>query len=99
MKNSFWLCVAFVVCFGIGFLCGMFAQSRIIDGCDVSEQEMIILVNADATDEHVIKCLDGTTPDKNGCCTGELYTDMGDLGYNCCPDDGGDCFPPIVARD
>ena len=40
-------------------------------------------------------CLDGTQPDKNGCCDGELYTDMGDLGYNCCPEVGGDCFPPI----
>ncbi|MBQ6027534.1 MAG: hypothetical protein IJL21_03230 [Alphaproteobacteria bacterium] len=35
------------------------------------------------------------TPDKNGCCPGETYTDMGDLGWNCCPDSGGDCFPPI----
>ena len=26
---------------------------------------------------------------------GEIYTDMGDQGFNCCPDDGGDCFPPI----
>lgn len=41
------------------------------------------------------KCLDGTDPDKNGCCTGEVYTNMGDLGYNCCPREGGDCFPPI----
>lgn len=40
-------------------------------------------------------CLDGSQPDKNGCCDGELYTDMGDLGYNCCPEVGGDCFPPI----
>lgn len=42
-----------------------------------------------------LACLDGTQPDKNGCCDGELYTDMGDLGYNCCPESGGDCFPPI----
>jgi hypothetical protein len=34
-------------------------------------------------------------PDKNGCCPGETYTDMDDLGWNCCPDSGGDCFPPI----
>lgn len=40
-------------------------------------------------------CLDGATPDKHGCCEGELYTDMGDLGFNCCPESGGDCFPPI----
>jgi hypothetical protein len=42
-----------------------------------------------------LKCLDGTLPDRNGCCTGEVYTNMGDLGYNCCPSEGGDCFPPI----
>ena len=36
------------------------------------------------------------TPDDNGCCPGEIYTDMGDLGFNCCPESGGDCFPPIV---
>lgn len=40
-------------------------------------------------------CLDGTQPDKHGCCTGEIYTDMGELGFNCCPEAGGDCFPPI----
>lgn len=34
-------------------------------------------------------------PDSNGCCPGEKYTDMGDMGFNCCPIDGGDCFPPI----
>lgn len=35
-------------------------------------------------------------PDANGCCAGEIYTDMGDQGFNCCPDTGGDCFPPII---
>ncbi len=36
------------------------------------------------------------TPDENGCCPGEKYTDMGELGFNCCPESGGDCFPPIT---
>lgn len=45
--------------------------------------------------EEVLTCLDGTDPDAYGCCTGETYTDMGEAGFNCCPDDGGDCFPPI----
>ncbi len=41
-------------------------------------------------------CPDGVQPDKNGCCPGEVYTDMYDLGFNCCPEDGeGDCFPPL----
>lgn len=42
-----------------------------------------------------ITCEDGKTPDTNGCCAGETYTDMGDQGFNCCPSGGGDCFPPI----
>lgn len=44
----------------------------------------------------IITCEDGTVPDGNGCCTGEIYTDMGDQGFNCCPETGGDCFPPIL---
>jgi len=38
---------------------------------------------------------DGAAPDQYGCCPGETYTDMGDQGFNCCPDSGGDCFPPL----
>ena len=44
----------------------------------------------------VITCDGGANPDVNGCCPGETYTDMGDQGFNCCPNTGGDCFPPIV---
>lgn len=40
-------------------------------------------------------CPDGAEPDMNGCCAGEIYTDMGDAGFNCCPETGGDCFPPL----
>jgi hypothetical protein len=43
-----------------------------------------------------LTCEDGTPPDANGCCTGEIYTDMGDQGFNCCPSTGGDCFPPLL---
>jgi len=46
--------------------------------------------------ESLIKCTDGSSPDSNGCCPGEIYTDMGDQGFNCCPETGGDCFPPIL---
>ena len=44
----------------------------------------------------VVTCDGGIMPDANGCCPGETYTDMGDQGFNCCPDAGGDCFPPII---
>ncbi|MCL2749220.1 MAG: hypothetical protein FWE50_04070, partial [Alphaproteobacteria bacterium] len=43
-----------------------------------------------------LTCEDGMPPDFNGCCTGEVFTDMGDQGWNCCPSIGGDCFPPLI---
>ena len=46
--------------------------------------------------EEVLTCDDGKAPDENGCCTGETFTDMGEDGWNCCPDTGGDCFPPLT---
>jgi len=49
----------------------------------------------DTIAEEVLTCDDGSDPDMNGCCVGETYTDMGEAGFNCCPDSGGDCFPPI----
>lgn len=51
---------------------------------------------APAPAANVLTCEDGTLPDANGCCTGETYTDMGEQGFNCCPEGGGDCFPPIL---
>ncbi len=50
---------------------------------------------APVTTVSTLTCDDGKTPDSNGCCAGETYTDMGDQGFNCCPASGGDCFPPI----
>lgn len=40
-------------------------------------------------------CEDGSKPNQFGCCEGETFTDMGNLVFACCPDDGGTCFPPI----
>ncbi len=40
-------------------------------------------------------CADGTKPNKFGCCTGEVFKDMGNTVFACCPKSGGDCFPPI----
>ena len=46
--------------------------------------------------ETVITCEGGALPDEYGCCPGEIYTDMGEQGFNCCPEASGDCFPPIL---
>lgn len=51
--------------------------------------------SGEKTQTKAITCEDGSAPDTNGCCTGEVYTDMKDQGFNCCPSSGGDCFPPI----
>lgn len=51
--------------------------------------------SAPKQDTSIVTCDGGAAPDMNGCCPGETYTDMGDQGFNCCPDAGGDCFPPI----
>ncbi|MBR6684805.1 MAG: hypothetical protein IKL37_00895 [Alphaproteobacteria bacterium] len=41
-------------------------------------------------------CADGTKPNKYGCCTDEIFKDLGDLVFACCPKDGGDCYEPIT---
>jgi hypothetical protein len=54
-----------------------------------------VLNNPDMFIHNTITCDGGIAPDINGCCPDETYTDMGDQGFNCCPNSGGDCFPPI----
>ena len=40
-------------------------------------------------------CGDGTKPNKYGCCGDEVFKDLGNLEFGCCPADGGKCYPPI----
>ena len=43
-------------------------------------------------------CADGTKPNRFGCCTDEVFKDLGAEGFACCPKSGGVngiCFPPI----
>lgn len=41
-------------------------------------------------------CGDGTKPNRYGCCTGEVFKDLGDEGFACCPKNGDYlCFPPM----
>lgn len=40
-------------------------------------------------------CVDGSKPNKFGCCGDEIFKDMGNMVFACCPKEGGDCFPPI----
>ncbi len=51
------------------------------------------------TDDYVADeiplCEGGAEPDRFGCCPGETYTQIDNGGFVCCPDAGGDCFPPL----
>ena len=43
-------------------------------------------------------CADGSAPNKFGCCGDEVFKDLGDTVFACCPRGGGadaECFPPI----
>ena len=66
------------------------------DGVIQNPFETVETVQEAETTTGAIMCPDGTAPDQYGCCTGEIYTDMGKQGFNCCPETGGDCFPPIM---
>ncbi len=79
MKKNISSCVAIVMAFLVGFVLGMWAHAS---------RDTI-------APGDVPMCDGGEMPDKHGCCPGEIYTDMYDLGFNCCPESGGDCFPPL----
>ena len=79
MKKNISSCVAIVMTFLVGFVLGMWAHA-----------------SRDTIAPGDVPMCDGSEmPDKHGCCPGEVYTDMYDLGFNCCPESGGDCFPPL----
>lgn len=41
-------------------------------------------------------CEDGTKPNRFGCCSGEVFKDLGHNVYACCPREGDAmCYPPI----
>ena len=44
-------------------------------------------------------CADGAKPNKFGCCADEIFKDMGNTVFACCPKSGGDCFPPITKKE
>ena len=72
------------LCF-LCFICGAFAGYLLA----------VNIGNTAYSANYLSLCPDGSSPDNNGCCVGEIYTNMGDLGFNCCPEGNGDCYPPI----
>ncbi len=40
-------------------------------------------------------CPNGDAPNRFGCCAGEKFMELENMVFACCPDGGGDCFPPL----
>ncbi|MBQ4070732.1 MAG: hypothetical protein IJD52_05205 [Alphaproteobacteria bacterium] len=79
MKNKILCCSLIIISFVLGFALGVCSH----------------VAHIKFAPSDVGLCSDGSDPDKHGCCAGEIYTDMNDLGFNCCPEVGGDCYPPL----
>lgn len=71
---------------------------------NVSQQENMFMAapdyETDATyyeedTSDVGTCEGGASPDANGCCPGEVFTDMENGTFACCTSDGVECFPPM----
>lgn len=78
----------------------MFVADAGYDTEKVSAQEPAPVVYEDTTivQESVgsgLVCDDGGTPDVNGCCGDERYTDTGDGTYACCSASSGECYEPM----
>lgn len=62
---------------------------------EYSVPEHIVEETQTVVEQEIPACYDGGEPDKFGCCAGETATELDEGGYACCPDAGGDCFPPL----
>ena len=49
----------------------------------------------EVVEEDVEMCADGGYPSPEGCCSGEVYTHVGNGEYVCCAQSTGECFPPM----
>lgn len=77
----------------------MVESENVVEQTNESEKNETESLSKVEENPFVENCPDGAIPDKHGCCHDEYYLDMGiDLGYNCCPKTGGDCFPPIEKK-
>ena len=55
-----------------------------------------VVVADDTVSSDAVVCSDGAYPDANGCCGGEVFTDMENGTFACCqPVEGGECFAPL----
>ena len=76
-------------------------DTSVVEEVDESEKEVVETVDPVAEAEKELAnldaglCADGSKPNKFGCCGDEVFKDLGDTVFACCPKSGGDCFPPL----
>lgn len=67
-----------------------------VEGVEVVEVDPMIELEAELANLDAGLCADGSAPNKFGCCGDEVFKDLGNTVFACCPRDGnGDCFPPL----
>lgn len=76
-------------------------QNQYDKDCTDIDKSAVVEVDAETAAANVAAglCTDGSKPNQFGCCEGETFKDMGNLVFACCPDDGGECYPPINSGD
>jgi len=63
---------------------------------DVVAVDPMVALEAELANLDAGLCADGSQPNKFGCCGDEIFKDLGNTVFACCPKDGaGDCFPPL----
>lgn len=74
-------------------------QNQYDKDCTDIDKSQVEEVDAETAAANVAAglCTDGSKPNRFGCCDGETFKDMGNLVFACCPDDGGECYPPITS--
>jgi len=73
----------------------MFIASPNYDTETVINYDDVVVDDTDTDADDALICEDGKAPDVYGCCTGEVYSDMGDGTSACCVIGGDECFPPL----
>jgi hypothetical protein len=64
---------------------------------DVVAVDPMVALEAELANLDAGLCADGSQPNKFGCCGDEVFKDLGNTVFACCPRDGGngDCLPPL----
>jgi hypothetical protein len=64
---------------------------------DVVAVDPMVALEAELANLDAGLCADGSQPNKFGCCGDEMFKDLGNTVFACCPRGGGngDCFPPL----